>query len=128
MVFVPEALSEAEGSGLNPIPWSKQLPTMVDSVSHGDDSHGVNKRGFKAFLVDNRGGRAELNAEGVVREAIPSAPSRSRLTLADPTEECGGTAGQATQGVGPLQWVGLYPLVTHPVGGEILSFRGGVGW
>jgi hypothetical protein len=73
-----------------PLPWSRQSPTMVDSVSHGDDSHGVNKWGFRAFLVDNRGGRAALNAEGVVRHDIPSAPSRSRLTLTDPAEECGG--------------------------------------
>jgi hypothetical protein len=46
-----------------PLPWSKQSPTMVDSVSHGDDSHGVNKWGFRAFLVDNREGRAASNVK-----------------------------------------------------------------
>ena len=73
-----------------PLLWSRQSPTMADSVSHGDDSRGVNKWGFRAFLVDNREGRAALNAEGVVRKDIPSAPSRSSLTLTDPTEECRG--------------------------------------
>ena len=63
---------------------------MVDSVSHGDDSHGVNKWGFRAFLVDNREGRAASNAEGVVRNDLLPAPSRSKLALADPAEECGG--------------------------------------
>ena len=76
-----------------PLPWSRQSPTMVDCC-HGSDqaaeSHGVNKWGFRAFLVDNRGGRAVEAAEGVVRQEIVGAPTRSRLTLASPDEKCGG--------------------------------------
>ena len=117
-----------------PLPWSKQSPTMADSASHGDDSHGVNKWGFRAFRVDNTGGRAALSAEGVVREDIPSAPSRSRLTLADPAEECGGRRlSRILLQLGrPLRVLGLcssiYHLVAHPVGGEIFSARGEAGW
>ena len=80
-----------------PLPWSRQSPTMVDCCHGSDqaaDPHGVNKCrpewGFRAFLVDNRGGRAVEAAEGVVRQEIVGAPTRSRLTLASPDEKCGG--------------------------------------
>ena len=42
-----------------PLPCHMNRPTMVDTASGGGDSHGVNKWRFRAFFVDNRGGRLD---------------------------------------------------------------------
>ena len=69
-----------------PMPWSKELPTMQDVASHGVESHGVNKWRFRAFLIDNRGGAAERQAEGPVAKCCGSRLSKRRLVLSDPAE------------------------------------------
>ena len=65
---------------------------MVDTASGGRDSHGVNKRRFRAFFVDNRGGRVDrlFDHESPPAGTVGIKLSRRRLTLQDqPGEKLG---------------------------------------
>ena len=72
-----------------PLPWSRARPTMVDTASGGGDSHGVNKWRFRAFFVDNRGGRLDrlFDHESPPAVTVGSKLSRRRLALQDQAEE-----------------------------------------
>jgi len=72
-----------------PLPWSRARPTMVDTASGGSDSHGVNRWRFRAFFVDNRGGRLDrlFDHESPPASTVGSKLSRRRLALQDQAEE-----------------------------------------
>ena len=66
------------------LPWCRESPTMVDVASKKVERHGVDKWGFRAFLVDNRGARGVLG--GVL-------PTKRRLVLSEEEQ------GKVVQGV-----------------------------